>query len=675
VVARRARSKAPRFKRASENHFSRGRAGASIAAELLSGRGKMRRYRNRIFVCCLASLWLGASSHANESRTISKEDAKRALNFAMEAEMSGDFARREQLLEDAAKHRANSLAQAQQGLLRLGRSDWMTIEEAAAKIADSEKMQRYEKLRTGFQDTATGNWAMASQCMKFHLTEQAQAHLQRVIQIDPEHQAARAALGFRKVDGEWISPERMALEQELQKAQQAAVAKHGRTMLELAPKLQSPQEWERKRAEYRLSTLREPAMALAADQVLTPISDALALLVIEHIRTINDSQVTQTIARHAIGNSSQVVRDRAADALRGRDLHAYAPGLLSLLSMPIRVEVEAIVNERGEVRGYRQVFERVTMERSVVVGAETTRIGSPPTSSESGASTKDASAAQRARSDDQAQSIAKASLTPASMQLQRDAAALNVKLALRNEQVIDVLRRATGADLPDDPQAWWNWYENRIGIEVEGRDYRETEQLRQRMVDSGYNRLPRPMPRRHDCMVAGTIVTTHRGAIKIEDVRIGDMVLSKDIESGQLTFRAVTQATIRDPEELVAIQAGEELLRCTRGHHFWVSGRGWTKAGDLLSGMVLHGAENPLKIDRVFAGGKEETFNLRVAGNANYFVGNARILSHDVTSRGPSEMAIPGYKAPRDRDEGRPRALSRMGGMGVFGGMSGMMAQ
>lgn len=615
-------------------------------------------------------LGLGLSAqfvHATDGKTVHKAEAKESIRKAMDAEMSGDFESREKWIAEAMKFKADSLAHSQKGLLKGKGSEWLSIDDAAAKIAASERMKRYEALRETYVDSVEGNVQIARACVAKHLPDQAKAHFHRVLELDPEHAQARAALGFQKSNGEWIAPERLLDQQKLFKAQVAAVEKHGRMIRELIPMLISRQDWERQRGVDRLSTLRDPSAAIAVEQLISPLSDDMAQLAIRFFSNINDPIATDAIVRHAF-HSSQAVRDAAAQQLASRDLHAYAPQLLSQLSMPIRMNVEAIVNGKGDVLGYRQVFERITMERNEVVASETNALTAKEGRENATGSSPllEAQQPRRAKDANEAQAIAQKLLGPVSLARQNEAAQANVQIALRNDRIFDILRTATRQDLPNDPQSWWNWYENQIGIEVEGRDYRETEQLRQRMVDSGYRRLPPPLPRRKECFVAGTLVTTYRGAVAIETVRVGDMVLSKNIESGELSFSPVLQTTTRAPEELLTIEVGGDQLHCTRGHLFWVSGRGWTKAGDLLAGMVLHGAENPQKIDKISPRASEQTFNLRIADNANYFVGAKRLLSHDVSSRGPTEMSVPGYKVPQQR---------RAGGMsllGTFGGMSGM---
>jgi hypothetical protein len=119
-------------------------------------------------------------------------------------------------------------------------------------------------------------------------------------------------------------------------------------------------------------------------------------------------------------------------------------------------------------------------------------------------------------------------------------------------------------------------------------------------------------------------------------------VLSKNVQTGLLAWKPVLERTERPPTELVQMSVGDETFRCTPGHVFWVSGKGWRKASTIQAGDVLHGAETPTTVDQIVAGGNEATFNLIVSDHANYFVGKQLILSHDFTPRGYTPAVIPG---------------------------------
>ncbi len=63
----------------------------------------------------------------------------------------------------------------------------------------------YEKLRPTYPDTVEGHWALADWCLQNRLLEKRRSHLQRVIELSPDHEEARLALGYRRVQGHWLT--------------------------------------------------------------------------------------------------------------------------------------------------------------------------------------------------------------------------------------------------------------------------------------------------------------------------------------------------------------------------------------------------------------------------------------------------------------------------------------
>jgi hypothetical protein len=63
----------------------------------------------------------------------------------------------------------------------------------------------YERIAPTFADTAADQWKLAQWCQEHKLKTQRQAHLRRVIELDPDHAEARRLLGYSKVNGEWVT--------------------------------------------------------------------------------------------------------------------------------------------------------------------------------------------------------------------------------------------------------------------------------------------------------------------------------------------------------------------------------------------------------------------------------------------------------------------------------------
>ena len=65
----------------------------------------------------------------------------------------------------------------------------------------------YEKIRPRHPDTVEGQWALAEWCRENTLLAEREVHLERILELDPDHEKARRALGYFKRDGKWTTEE------------------------------------------------------------------------------------------------------------------------------------------------------------------------------------------------------------------------------------------------------------------------------------------------------------------------------------------------------------------------------------------------------------------------------------------------------------------------------------
>jgi hypothetical protein len=159
------------------------------------------------------------------------------------------------------------------------------------------------------------------------------------------------------------------------------------------------------------------------------------------------------------------------------------------------------------------------------------------------------------------------------------------------------------------------------------------------------------------CLVAGTAVWTEAGLLPIEEVEVGDRVLSQDPQSGELAYKPVLKTTVRPPARMVKVVFGDEALQCGGGHPFWIAGKGWIFARDLEEGAHLHAVEGAAEVRSVHPTGYEQLHNLVVADFHTYFVTEAKILTHDNTIREPTNALVPGLvgQGPEPASEDKPR--------------------
>jgi len=150
----------------------------------------------------------------------------------------------------------------------------------------------------------------------------------------------------------------------------------------------------------------------------------------------------------------------------------------------------------------------------------------------------------------------------------------------------------------------------------------------------------------------GTQITTESGLKSIENIRVGDQVLSQSIVSGQLRLKPVLRTTIRPAAATkeFALSSGE-TIRSTLGHPWWVVGKGWVKTKELKEGMSLRTTSGYSTIKSLKDSEAIETFNLVVDEDHTYFVGQSRVLAYDATELSPTFQLMPGLPAEVLRGE------------------------
>jgi len=100
------------------------------------------------------------------------------------------------------------------------------------------------------------------------------------------------------------------------------------------------------------------------------------------------------------------------------------------------------------------------------------------------------------------------------------------------------------------------------------------------------------------CFVAGTSVHTQGGPVPIEQIRAGDLVLSRLNGDGEPTYKRVTHASVRENQIVIRVTFGSDDDRyveysvfVTVDHPFWVEGIGWTTANRLRPAASLRRAD------------------------------------------------------------------------------------
>jgi len=190
----------------------------------------------------------------------------------------------------------------------------------------------YEKIKPTYPDTVEGQLALAQWCLEHNLLSQRREHLERVIQLDPNHPEARRALGYMQINGVWKTQDQLMQERgyrlyrgqwrlpqeiellERKEAQQAAER-------EWFAKLKLWRGWlgtnKEEQAVRNLETIREPA---AVRPLATFLQDeanpAVRKLYIETLARIHTPEAVKVLALRALEDPVEELRLTCLDYLK-----------------------------------------------------------------------------------------------------------------------------------------------------------------------------------------------------------------------------------------------------------------------------------------------------------------------------------------------------------------------
>src|SRR4051812_14160847 len=96
------------------------------------------------------------------------------------------------------------------------------------------------------------------------------------------------------------------------------------------------------------------------------------------------------------------------------------------------------------------------------------------------------------------------------------------------------------------------------------------------------------------CFPGGTLVHTDVGLVPIEQIKIGDLVLSQPEMTGAIEYKPVLRTFSHQDETILAFsyvvdcEGGHSFMLYPTGNHpFWVVDEGWRRADLLGSGARL----------------------------------------------------------------------------------------
>jgi|GEM_PF-1947271 len=621
----------------------------------------------QIFVLGLVSFFAAAClPHASimvsrvdggESRS-DREATKHASDLvheALNAEAKGDLTLRKQLLDQSESIATVPVNQWHRGMVRDPSGQWTNVAEVISQVPDDRRIDSYEHLRANTPASLDGQWKLAAWCAGKGMWDQARSHLNQILAMDYDNRLARTALGYRWVNREWVSPSELEKYQHESEAAHESVARHGGAVRAIAKQLSSKNEAVRQQAMDSIAELTDPDLVPVIESVFHP-RQALSSVTIQWLASIDSPSSSLGLSKYALFNDDPQIRALAVERLKDCPLHDFVPSLLAMMATPIRSSMAPSFDGRGNLVGYAQSFSQEKFDSTDLISNQIrfrNDSGNPAIRQVLPIRVRDDAGNPEDRQVLQmwvtlAQNPATQWLTQLPETISQEEIRLeNKRIQIRNDRIGNLVADVGNISYNGDVKELWSWWD--LHNETAYQDFKLSR------YQSYQNEYVIPAPTifggqfasfgvqfAGECFVAGTPIVTQRGMKAIDEILVGDVVLSRNITTGELDWKPVLRTTRRPPEPTVILSVGGEQLQCTTGHLLWVSGAGWKKASDLQPGNLMHGAREPITLDKVNTAGDEATFNLDVADFGTYFVGNNMILSHDVKPRTANRGTVPG---------------------------------
>jgi hypothetical protein len=195
----------------------------------------------------------------------------------------------------------------------------------ARVVAQDPNEIAYERFRLQHDDTVEGNWKIAEWCQQNRLYVQRKKHLERILQLDGDHQQARRVLGFQRVGDRWLTQDQIMAERGMVKHRGRWITPQKLRLMEQQEKQQlAEQEWY-KRVRRWSGWLDSSSKAVRAKEYLLAIRSAAATpaliksfesakgyehkeVLAEALSNVGTGKAVEVLVRHSIENDDEDFR-------------------------------------------------------------------------------------------------------------------------------------------------------------------------------------------------------------------------------------------------------------------------------------------------------------------------------------------------------------------------------
>jgi hypothetical protein len=325
----------------------------------------------------------------------------------------------------------------------------LPLDQVREAIRQSPAEAEYARRGPAAADTVEGQWELAEWCRRAGLAKQREVHLRRIIELNPNHQPARQALGYQFLKGEWISrsaarrQEGYELYRGKWRTPQEIEILEGRSRGELAEKewLSRLKKWRKELDDREKSKLAHESLAAINDPIAVgPIEEfftrervrSVKALYADILARIKSKEAVRVLVGRALGDSDEEVFYYCV----GKLVEIQPPHIADAFIAALKDKENARVNRGASALGRLQDKAAISPLIDALITTHTRIVGNglSPDATTAGFS-KDGGTFMKKGEGPELQVF-----------------------HVQNQPVLDALSKLTGADFGFDQRAWRYWY-------------------------------------------------------------------------------------------------------------------------------------------------------------------------------------------------------------------------
>lgn len=337
-------------------------------------------------------------------------------------------------------------------------------------------LEEYETLRRSTADTMEAQWELAEWCRRKNLSRERAVHLQRVVELDPEHVAAHRGLGHTKYEGRWTTTEALMASRGYVKHKGKYVLPQELELIEAEEReSESEKAWFKRikmwsswldsdrgdrqaEATRELSAIRDgDAVPALARTFRDDPNEQKRLLYVEIMTRIDGTKPLKPLLEQSLRDESQLVRTAAIRGVRETDVEAAVPIYIRAL----RNEANVLVNRAATALAAMGDHTVIPALIEALVTRHRYRVMVPDQTLAVSSDGSMANPNAVALPPDIAGMLATGQL-PYGVQVQTNGPPVRMKRVTiqkdeQNASVLTALNLLTGENFGYDEQAWRNW--------------------------------------------------------------------------------------------------------------------------------------------------------------------------------------------------------------------------